>query len=400
MPGSIAVILFPAHPMRIAIIAFHPLASDSRVLRTAKALHEAGHAVLLVGHGPAPDGVGYDVSLLPDLPSPFLVRAGLVLRQAPATVVGASAMRLYWMNAARRRAREILHAYRPDVVHANDWNTLPLALDAKARWGARIVYDTHEMAVAEYEHSLKWRLAALAHVRAIEATGIAKADAVITVSPGIAKALPGMYPGLRDPVVIRNVPDGEPMPFHPTGPAVTVLFHGLLRNNRGLEPILASMPEWPETFRLVLRGPCAPGYRAALERQVSARGLRRRVRFEPPVAPGQVVARAAEADLGLCILPDTSRHNRFALPNKLFEYLMAGLGVVVSPLADMAELVESTGCGRLARAEPAAIAAAIRGLDPDAIDRLKGQALAAARTLNWPTESRKLVELYEALPRP
>jgi glycosyltransferase involved in cell wall biosynthesis len=386
--------------MRIAVVVLHPLASDSRVLRTARALHEAGHRVLLVGHGPAPEGVPYDVALLPDVPSPFRVRAGLVLRQAPASLMASSALPLYWTDGARRRARAILRAARPEVVHANDWNTLPLALDAKARWGARIVYDTHEMAVAEYEHSLKWRLAALGHVRAIEGQGIARADAVIAVSGGIARALREVYPGLRDPVVIRNVPDGVPAPFHPTGSIVTVLFHGLLRSNRGLEPILASVPAWPEAFRLVLRGPCSPGYRAALESKVLAHGLARRVAFEPPVPPGQVVARAAEADLGLCILPDTSRHNRYALPNKLFEYLMAGLGVVVSPLPDMAEIVESTGCGVLVQAEPAAIAAALGSLDAAAIDALKRRALEAARTLNWTQESRKLVALYDALPRP
>jgi glycosyltransferase involved in cell wall biosynthesis len=124
------------------------------------------------------------------------------------------------------------------------------------------------------------------------------------------------------------------------------------------------------------------------------------VTFEPPVPPGLVVARAAEADLGLCVLPDTSRHNRFALPNKLFEYLVAGLGVVASPLPDMAELVESTGCGILAAAEPAAIAAALRGLDPAAVDRLKRHSLAAAKGLNWAQESRKLIGLYDALSRP
>ena len=385
--------------MRIAVNAFHPLASDSRVLRTAQALHESGHDVLLVGHGPAPDAP-YRVELLPDLPSPFAIRAGLVLRQAPATLIPASSLPLYWMNTARRKAREILRAWRPDAVHANDWNTLPLALDAKARWGARIVYDSHEMAVAEFEHSLKWRLAALSHVRTVEARGIARADAVITVSPGIARALREVYPGLAPPVVIRNVPEGPAVGFRATGPSVTVLYHGLLCGNRGLEAILASLPDWPEAFRLVLRGPSSPAYRATLEGQIAARGLSRRVRFEPPVAPREVVARAAEADLGLCILPNTSRQNRFALPNKLFEYLAAGLGVVVSPLPDMAEVVRSHGCGVLAEAEPGAIAAAMRGLDPSTIDRLKRQALAEAQSLTWAHERRKLVALYDELPRP
>jgi glycogen(starch) synthase len=386
--------------MRIAVVAFHPLASDSRVLRTAQALHEAGHEVVLVGHGPPPAGAAYRVALLPDLPSRFAVRAGLVLRQAPATLVPASSFPLYWTNAARRQAREILRACRPDAVHANDWTTLPLALDAKRRWGARIVYDSHEMAVAEFEHSLKWRLAARSHVRTIEARGIARADAVIAVSPGIARALQEVYPGLRSPEVIRNLPEAQAMPFRPTGPSVTVLFHGLLCRNRGLEAVLASLPHWPEAFRLVLRGSSSPAYRTALEAQIAARGLSRRVRFEPPVAPAEVVSRAAEADLGLCILPDSSRQNRFALPNKLFEYLTAGLGVVASPLPDMAQIVRSHGCGVLAAAEPGAIAAAMRALDLSAIDRLKRQAVAAAQSLTWAHERRKLVALYDGLPRP
>lgn len=386
--------------MRVAVVAFHPLASDSRVMRTAETLHGAGHRVLLVGHGPAPQGAPYDVALLPDIPRPFAIRAGILLRQAPATVLPATSFPLYWVNRARRAARAALRAFRPDVVHANDWNTLPLALDARALFGTRIVYDTHEMAIAEYEHSLKWRLAALAHVRAIERRGIAAAEAVITVSPGIAAALREVYPGVPAPVVIRNVPRAEPAPFRPTGETVTVLFHGLLRDNRGLEAIIDSVPSWPEPFRLLLRGPTGPAYRAALLRRVSERGVAGRVRIESAVPAAEVVARAAEADLGLCLLPDTSRHNRFALPNKLFEYLMAGLGVVVSPLPDMTDIIRAHACGVCADVDPRSIAWALSGLDRPAIDRLKRHAVEAAATLTWAREGAKLVDLYATLPQP
>jgi glycogen synthase len=385
--------------MRIAVIDFNLLASDSRVLRTAETLHQAGHEVLLIGYGPAPQGIPYDVALLPDLPTPFAIRAGILLRQAPANLLPISSHAFYWLHEGRRRAKAILRAFRPDAVHANDWNTLPLALDAKARWGARIVYDTHEMAIAEYEHSLKWRLAALAHVKAIEGRGIRAADAVIAVSPGIVEALRQAYPGLDAPALVRNVPDAMPAGFRPTGPAIEVLFHGLLRDNRGLEAIIDSVPLWRDEFRLVLRGSHGPGYRANLESRATARGVSGRIRFEPSVLPQDVVTQASEADIGLCLLPDSSRHNRFALPNKLFEYLMAGLAVITSPLPDMAEILRRYQCGVLAPVEPAAIADAINGLDRAAIDRMKRQAIVAAQDLNWARERVTLIALYDKLPR-
>ncbi|MGO4572014.1 glycosyltransferase family 4 protein [Microvirga sp. 2TAF3] len=385
--------------MRIAVVDFHPLANDSRVLRTAEALHRAGHEVLLIGYGPAPRNAPYAVSLLPDLPSPFAIRAGILMRQAPANLLPASSHAFYWLHEGRRRAREILSAFRPEAIHANDWNTLPLALDAKKRHGTRIVYDSHEMAIAEYEHSLKWRLAALSHVKAIEGRGIRAADAVITVSPGIAEALAEAYPGLPTPSIVRNVPDATLAPFRAAGSTIEVLFHGLLRNNRGLEAIIESLPLWRDEFRLTLRGSAAPAYLSGLKAQAEARGVANRIRFEPSVAPPDVVPRASEADIGLCILPDSSRHNRFALPNKLFEYLAAGLAVVTSPLPDMAEILARYECGRPATDDAHAIAETINGMDRPAIDRMKRQALVAAADLSWSRERETLIALYDRLPR-
>jgi glycogen(starch) synthase len=369
------------------------------VLRTAETLHRAGHEVLLIGYGPAPEAVPYKIALLPALPSPFMIRAGILLRQAPANLLPVLSHAFYWFHEGRRSARKILSAFRPDAIHANDWNTLPLAVAAKAKWGARIVYDSHEMAIAEYEHSLKWRFAALAHVKAIEGRGIRAADAVITVSPGIVEALMEAYPGIPTPAVIRNVPDAEPVSFRPTGVKIEVLFHGLLRDNRGLEAIIDSLPHWREEFRLVLRGSHGPGYRVRLEARAQERGVADRIRFEPSVAPRDVVARAADSDVGLCLLPDSSRHNRFALPNKLFEYLAAGLAVITSPLPDMAEILRRYECGLQASVDPQAIAAVINSLDRPVIDRMKRQAIVAAGDLSWTRERETLIGLYDKLPR-
>ena len=86
------------------------------------------------------------------------------------------------------------------------------------------------------------------------------------------------------------------------------------------------------------------------------------VRVEPPVAPDALVAALAPYDIGLVIDRLDTDNTRLALPNKLFEYLMAGLAVAVPRAPAMAELVEAHGSRRRLRARTARrCAAAARG---------------------------------------
>lgn len=385
--------------MRIAIISLAPLTTDARVLRTVKALASAGHDTILVGFGPLPpEPIPGQVHLV-EAPTPIAIRSAFLFGASPANLFPASAQLLYWLLRSRRQARDIVARHRPDVVHANDWVTLPIALDAKRRFGSKLVYDTHELAVSEYEESLRWRLVARAHVAAIEKTGIAAADTVIAVSPGIVQRLGELYPEAPPAVLVRNVPDAQPAPFRPTPAEFTVLFHGLIRPNRGLEPLIASHPLWQKRHRLVIRGSGAGRYIAKLRQLAGSLPGADRIAFEPAAPPERVVETASTADLGVISLPDTSSHNRYALPNKLFEYLAAGLGVIASDSPDMAEIVNAFRCGMICEATAPALAATINGLDPARIDELKQNALRAAATLTWESEKQKLLAVYEALAR-
>jgi glycosyltransferase involved in cell wall biosynthesis len=129
--------------------------------------------------------------------------------------------------------------------------------------------------------------------------------------------------------------------------------------------------------------------------------LANRVRLLPAVPMTELIGEAASFDIGLFALPGTSRHNRFALPNKLFEYIMAGLALCVSNLPEMAQLVLHHRVGiTFDSVEPRAIAAAINVLDRISIDAYKRASLAAARTLCWERESELLVSAYDATREP
>jgi glycosyltransferase involved in cell wall biosynthesis len=234
------------------------------------------------------------------------------------------------------------------------------------------------------------------------AGGIHRGAAVVsTVSDSIAGELNRLYVLPRQCGVVRNTPYFQPLPFRPTDAAIRVLYHGLVAPGRGLEAAIASVPYWRSDFELTIRGPGNTRYIESLLRHIRALNLTDRVRLLPPVPMTELIGKAASFDIGLFALPGTSLHNRFALPNKLFEYIMAGLALCVSNLPEMAQLVTHYRVGiTFDAAEPRAIAAAINTLDKISIDRHKRASLLAARTLCWERESGMMVSAYEAAREP
>jgi hypothetical protein len=123
-----------------------------------------------------------------------------------------------------------------------------------------------------------------------------------------------------------------------------------------------------------------------------------RVTLAPPVPMIELVRTATDYDLGFFALPDNSPHNKFALPNKFFEYINAGLAICVTNCPDMADLVRAHDLGvLLPSAKAHEIAATINGLDRTAIDRFKRNAVEASRELCWQAERMKLVAACDSL---
>ncbi|MCR4523807.1 MULTISPECIES: glycosyltransferase [Bosea] len=380
--------------MKIALVCIGPLRHDSRVLRHAELLSQAGHAVRIFAQAPLPETPVNDVAPLPGPGSNLRIRLGLVGRHAPASLWPASASLLYWASLTRLAARRQLLDYRPDLVIANDWRALPLASAAKRACNARIIYDSHEFATEEFADSKPWRLLAQQHVAWIENRFIREADAVIAVSSGLSEALAERYALPVKPDVIANMPRKQPGVFRQTGSTTHVLYHGVVAPRRGLETLIDSVHAWPAQYRLTIRGESAGDFREALVNRAAALGDR--VRFEPAVPPHRVVEAARDADIGIFLLSNSTIHARFALPNKLFEYLAAGLMVVSSDLPEIRKIIEGTACGALLVAFSAdAIAELLNTLTPEQIDQCKRNSLRAAEAFNFETEGKRLLDIVE-----
>lgn len=376
---------------RIALVCVSPLQHDSRVLRHAALLADAGYDVRIFAQAPLPAVPPAPVTVIPGPGSDTRVRLGMVLRQAPASLVPASADLLYWLSPSRLTARRDLLRFKPDLVIANDWRALPLAFAAKRGCGARIIYDSHEFAPEEFADSWRWRVLARQHVVRIEDRYIREADAVVTVSDGIADALAKRY-GLTRPTVISNTPAWQATAFRPTTRRITVLYHGAVVPRRGLETLIESVSLWPAKFRLVIRGPAQGGFDQHL--RVLAKPFGERVALEPPVPPEQLIPAAAQADIGIFLLSNSTTHARFAMPNKIFEYMQAGLMVISSDLPEIRRVIETAGCGMLlSDLSPQGIADCLAGLDAARIDTCKNAALIRAQGTNFEAEGGKLLAL-------
>lgn len=380
--------------MKIALVCIGPLRHDSRVLRHAALLSQSGHAVRIFAQAPLPETPINDVARLPGPGSNLRIRLGLVGRHSPASLWPASAGLLYWASLTRLAARRQLLDYRPDLVIANDWRALPLASAAKRACNARIIYDSHEFATEEFADSKPWRLLAQQHVAWIENRFIREADAVIAVSSGLSEALAERYALPVKPDVIANMPRKQPGVFRQTGSTIHVLYHGVVAPRRGLETLIDSVHSWPAQYRLTIRGESAGDFREALVNRAAVLGDR--VRFEQAVPPHRVVEAARHADIGIFLFSNSTIHARFALPNKLFEYLAAGLMVISSDLPEIRKIVETTGCGLLlADFSPDVIAKLLHTLTPEQIDGCKQNSLRAAETFNFDSEGKRLLDIVE-----
>jgi glycosyltransferase involved in cell wall biosynthesis len=298
------------------------------------------------------------------------------------------------------RMYEAARSVKADFYLANDWHMLPVARALAKERDVRFGYDTHEYAVEEYRYRPDFLTTKVPMVRAIEARALREAAVTTAVSAGIAKDMAVLHEVERVPVEIRNVPNRvtDLSPPMPTRKRMCVYFHGIITFDRGLEECIRSVPLWRPEFVFQMRGPIRPEFMPVLKAEIIKAGVWDRVEILPEVAMVDLVKAAAEADIGISTPPSTSKHNIYALPNKFFEYIQAGLAMCVADLPDMQRIMTQYDLGVPIRAvTPEAIAEAVNSFTPELVDRYKANARKAAADLNWEVEQAKLVELYEQI---
>jgi glycosyltransferase involved in cell wall biosynthesis len=286
----------------------------------------------------------------------------------------------------------------PHLIIAHDYFTAPLADKLAKDFNCKFVVDIHEYANGQYMHSFMWRMFKRPWVKRMQGIYLPKSSFNTTVCEGIAELIAQEYAPLKKPTVIRSTPSYVQMPFKPTGKDINVLYHGIIYETRGIDMVLESLPLWKENFSLTVRGPGCSDYIEHLKNKAKTLKVDHRFKVEPPVLFHQIIPEANKSDIGYFVHEDISAQKRFALPNKFFEYIAAGLALCVSDLPEMARITNEYELGVLVDDyDTKTIARIINSLDAQKIDRYKKNSLEAAKQLCWEHESQNMIDAYEMI---
>lgn len=376
------------------MLVLNDMTADARVEREASALAEAGHDVTVFALRSA------DASLTE-------VREGFTVRRVAnlTTATWRQPLMKYLQLRERSRAlRRSATGFSPDVVHAHDADTFAIGLAVQRATGCRMVADAGEL---YSEMLVSNRIATprfvLRHWDRTERRGIVRADAAITVGDGIADEFARRYS--RRPEVLLNVaplqtlPDQSPLreSLGLDAAATVVIYQGLLNMGRGLEVAIEALRS-AERVHLVLQGD-GPTREALLEHAQRA-GVSSRVHYAGMVPVHELNMWACGADAGMLLLEDTSLNNRYATPNKLFQYMMAGLPVVATRLPGIEAAVTEDMAMLVDALTPRAVALVLERLaeDRDVLRGMRAESRRLAETrYNWDIEKQKLLDVYDRL---
>ena len=367
---------------KIAIVTVsNDLATDNRVNRTCNVLSESGYNVLLVGRKRKDS-----ISLRRQ--NYRCKRLNLLFDKGG----------LFYSELNIRLFIFLLFS-KVDLIFANDLDTLPAAFLAhKLKRKSKIVYDSHELFTEAPE--LEGRFVKKIWER-IEKMIFPRLTNIITVNDSIAEIFKSKY--RKSIVVIRNV--SEKFDWHelkskkelgiPEDKELIIVQGSGLNVDRGIEEAILAMQLINNTILLIVGdGDVIPNAKEL----VKAHKLETKVLFFGKRSYKEMMQFTRYASIGLALDKPKSLNYRFALPNKLFDYIQANTAVICSDLIEIKKIVEKYDIGvSVNEISPKSIANSINELlsNKEKLNQLKENCKIAAEIENWENEKVKLKMLLE-----
>lgn len=182
---------------------------------------------------------------------------------------------------------------------------------------------------------------------------------------------------------------------------IKILYQGRFALQRGLEQLVEAMKYLPTSAELYFRAIKDPSMEKILKKIVKENQLEQKVKFLSAVPMARMVQAAKGFDIGVVAYVPVHADNELCTPNKLFEYMMAGLALAVSDLPVLRYITKKCQNGVLFNPrEPQSIARALNDLisHPGKRRRMQQNSLkAAANPFCWEKQQEKLNSLYGEL---
>jgi len=296
--------------------------------------------------------------------------------------------------------------HKADLYIAHNPGALPAVVQAAKKYNKPCGFDAEDF--HRHEVSNDPQAPDVVLKKNIEDVYIPQINYLTVSSPLIARAYSELFPLLR-PHVILNVFDTIPCiqpPVSDTQPLKLFWFSQTIGYNRGLEDVIGALSLLNHSnFELHLLGnlPQDSAFKGYLLDRIASNGLK--ICFHNPIHPDDIVVFASRFHIGLALEPGFSFNNEYALSNKLFTYLQAGLALVVSDTLAQEEFLNlhpDVGCV-YEKGNAMQLAECLNHYhqNRDVLLRAREAAFQAARTiLNWEKESLKFLKIVNQVLQP
>ena len=296
----------------IVMAVTNDLVTDRRVQRHAATLREAGYEVTLVGKN--------------DL--------GMKAKKG-------------WRFYAEYNIRLLFRLLKEkaDVIWANDTDTLLGCYVASRMKRTRLVMDAHELFPEVPELVDRPRVKRV--WERLERKLMPKCDALLTVCQSIADYYKERY-GV-EMTVVRNVPEMEGVKGSEKGVrgserTKVLLYQGAVNKGRGVDWAIDALEFLPDC-RLVVAG--EGDLFEEMKSYAAQKPWADRIEFLGRLTPEELERLTPTADVGLVMLEEMGLSYHFALPNRIGDFVAAGVPMVVSDMPEMAAVVRRFGVGEI-----------------------------------------------------
>jgi glycosyltransferase involved in cell wall biosynthesis len=363
--------------------------NDFRVLKEVVITSKAGFQVQIVALGDHENFAGRDVKRIVLTTTKIWSKIWSKIQKINATIKFVKYTILF-----------IKESRTANIIHAHSFETLPAAVISKIlSFGkTKILYDAHELEVHRNGHS--------GIVKFLFCTGerccIPFADSIITVSDSIADWYQKQY-RIKRPSVVRNIPQINKLIPNENNPDlkrkfnlketdILFIYLGGLISGRGIERLLQIFSKVNKDRHIVFMGygPLSTEVQQYAE-------INHTIHYVPAVPPEDVLAHTATADIGIYLMENTCLNHFYSLPNKLFEYILAGLPTIINDLPDQRSIIEQFNCGWIAAENDEQIIDFINNIESEEISKKKEGSRHAQNNLSWENEARVLLEQYNRI---
>lgn len=355
---------------KIIVSASSDLSTDQRVLKICTSLHEAGYDVFLIGR------------LLKNsqtLTLPFHFKRFQLIFNSGFLFYAELNIRLF-IN---------LMFLKADLLYANDTDTISANYLASKLKNIHVVFDAHELFPEVPELIDRPRVKAF--WSKLEDLILPQIKFNITVCDSIATHYNQKYGSQFE--VVRNVPYLKETTSAKKrfGDKKVLIYQGAVNIGRGLEVVIDAMKFLPDVVLWIIGD---GDIKSKLEHQVQENELTNQVIFEGKVDAEQLRKLTMSADIGLCLLENKGLSYYYSLPNRIFDYMHAGIPVLTTPFPEISKIVEeySTGITTMEN-DPANLAKIISSMLQNPIDTSHFDEL--SRTFCWQNEQNKLLHLIK-----